>query len=60
MREHLLDLLVTQHDLDYRLAAVLEGGVVVVHVGWYEDLGVPEEALARGEVGDLLSLAGAI
>lgn len=41
LRQHLLDLLVAQHDLDDWLAAVLEGGVVVVHVRGYEYLGVP-------------------
>lgn len=54
LRQHLLDFLVAQHDLDDWLAAVLQGGVVVVHVRGYEHLGVPQEALARREVGDLL------
>ena len=38
----------------YRFSAVLEGNVVAVHVGRQEDLGVPHEPLAGGEVGDLI------
>ncbi len=57
IKNELLDLFVAQHDLDYRLALVLEGSVLVVHVGRDEDLGVPKETLARREVGDLLWLA---
>ena len=59
LRQHLLDLFVAQHDLDYGLALVLEGCVLVVHVGRDEDLGVPEETLARGEVGDLYMVSKA-
>jgi hypothetical protein len=55
LREHLLDLLVAQVDLVHRVAALLKWHVFVVAEGWDEDLGVPDESLAGGEVRDLLS-----
>jgi hypothetical protein len=50
LREHLLDFFVAEVNLDDRVAAVLERDVVVVNIGWEEDLRVPCESLARREV----------
>lgn len=52
-REHVGDFLISQSDLDDGLPLVLERRVVVVDVGGQEELGVPGEALAGGEVRDL-------
>lgn len=52
--EHVLDLLVRQGDLLDGLALVLQGRVVVIDVGGQEELWIPLEALARGEIRDLL------
>jgi len=50
LRHHLLDVLIAEHNFVDRVSAVLEGNVVVVHVGRQEDLGVPGEALAGRKV----------
>jgi hypothetical protein len=62
LREHLPDLLVAQVDLVHRVAALLEWHVFIIAVGRDEDLGIPDEPLAGGEVGDLRNtmLAGAV
>jgi hypothetical protein len=50
--EHSSGLLVGKVDLVDGVTAVLERHVVVVDVGWDEDLWVPGEALAIRQVGD--------
>lgn len=54
LRQHLLDLLIAQVNLVDGIAALLEWHIVVVAVRGDEDLGVPDEALRRGEIGDLV------
>jgi hypothetical protein len=52
MREHVLDLLLAEEDVMYRVSAELEGDVFAVEVGWEEDFGVPDETLTGGCVRD--------
>jgi hypothetical protein len=55
LRQHLLDLLVGQENLVDGVADLLDWHVVVVAVGRNKDLGVPDKALTRREVGDLVT-----
>lgn len=52
LRQHVLELLIAERDFVDGIAAVLERDVIAVDVGWEEDLWIPGEALARGEVGN--------
>lgn len=55
LRQHLLDLLVTDVDLDDGITALVERGVFKVAHGWQEDFGIPDEALSPLEVGHLVA-----
>lgn len=54
LRQHLLDLFVAYVDLVYGVAALLKWHIVVITERRKEDFGVPDEALARREIGDLV------
>lgn len=46
--------LISHNDLDdRRLPSAFKRGIIVIDVGWQEELGVEEESLKRREVGDL-------
>lgn len=53
--KHVLDLLVAQQDVVDWVLALVDGDVFAVEVGWEEDFGVPDEALAGRGVRDKTS-----